>query len=66
MVAPLHAMIRTYEPQRALRWTQTTEAAFYALREAVNECPMVHFANTKWPVYVASDASDYGIGGMNE
>ena len=64
MVAPLHAMIRTYEPQRILHWTPATEEAFYALRKAVNECPMVHFADTKWPIYVASDASDYGIGAI--
>ena len=64
IVAPLHAMIRTYEPQRLLHWTTATEEAFYALRAAVNECPMVHFANTDWPIDVASDASDYGIGAI--
>jgi len=64
LVAPLHAMIRTYEPQRLLNWTTATKEAFYELQKAVNECPMVHFASTEWPIYVASDASDYGIGAI--
>jgi hypothetical protein len=25
---------------------------------------MIHFANTEWPIYVASDASDYGRGAI--
>jgi hypothetical protein len=55
-------MIRTYESQRRLHWTTETIEAFYELQKAVNECPMVHFANTEWPIYVVADASDYGIG----
>ena len=64
IVAPLHSMIRKYEPQRTLHWTGETKEAFYALQKAVNECPLVHFQNEKWPVFVASDASDYGIGAI--
>ena len=59
---PPHAMIRTYESQRRLHWTTETIEAFYELQKAVNECPMVHFANTEWPIYVVADTSDYGIG----
>ena len=64
IVAPLHSMIRKYEPQRTLHWTGETKEAFYALQKAVNECPLVHFQNEEWPVFVASDASDYGIGAI--
>jgi hypothetical protein len=64
MTKPLHQMLLNYEPKRTLQWTAETEQAFYDTQKAVNECPRLFFSADDLPVFVATDASDYGIGGI--
>ena len=47
-----------------LIWSEELKHAFYALRDAVAECPKLYFINEEWDVGLETDASDYGIGGF--
>jgi len=47
---------------KPLVWTEETEAAFVAIRKAIDECPKLFFVNTLWPIYLQTDASEYGLG----
>ena len=62
LAKPLHNMIHDYDARRKLKWTPELEEVFYAVRDAVNKCPKVFFVDPGLPVYVATDASDYGVG----
>jgi hypothetical protein len=64
MTKPLHQMLTNYEARRKLTWTEETKLAFYDTQRAVNECPRIFFTDMDLPVFVATDASDYGIGGI--
>jgi hypothetical protein len=64
LTKPLHQLLTNYEPRRKLIWTPETEQAFYDTQKAVNECPQLFFTQDDLPVFVATDASDYGIGGI--
>jgi hypothetical protein len=57
-------MLTNYEARRKLNWTEETKLAFYETQRAVNECPRIYFTDMDLPVFVATDASDYGIGGI--
>ena len=56
-------MIVAYERNRKLVWTEEGRIAFHALKQAINECPMLFFVNDDSPIFLHTDASDYGIGG---
>ena len=64
MTKPLHKMLANYEARRKLNWTEDSKSAFYETQRAVNECPRIYFTDIELPVFVATDASDYGIGGI--
>ena len=61
---PLHQMILHYDKSKAhrLEWTEETRTAFQALKHAINELPLLYFLDDVAPVYLMTDASDYGIG----
>ena len=58
-------MLLTYQPTKALTWTPDTEKAFHELRLIISECPTLYFQDPDLPIYVHTDASDYGIGGYS-
>jgi hypothetical protein len=62
IVKPLHAMIRDYDRNRKLVWTEDGKAAFLQIKEAINNCPILFFLDDTSPIYLHTDASDYGIG----
>ena len=64
LAKPLHQMLHAYDARKKLVWTTAQETAFYDVRDAVNNCPKVFFVDLEKPVYVATDASDYGIGAI--
>jgi len=64
LVKPLHKMLAAYDAKRHLQWSDETTKAFQEVRAAVNECPKVYFTNTAHPIFVATDASDYGVGAI--
>jgi len=63
IVAPLNAMVEKYEKNKRLVWTPEADAAFIEIKEAIKDCPTVFFPDPKAPIFVHTDASDYGVGG---
>jgi hypothetical protein len=47
-----------------LHWTTETLTQFQKLKEAVNNCPKLFFVDDKSPIFLHTDASNYGIGGF--
>ena len=62
IVQPLHAMVKDYKPRSVLLWTPATDKAFEEVKSAINLCPKLHFVNEQSPIFLHTDASDYGIG----
>ena len=59
---PLQDMIVDYEKKRKLIWTHEAEEAFKKVKEAIKSCPKLFFMDDHAPVFLHTDASDYGIG----
>jgi hypothetical protein len=60
---PLRALIEgKYNKSQKIIWTSELEEVFYQLRDIVGNCPQLHFYDPKLPLWVMTDASDYGIG----
>jgi hypothetical protein len=65
MAGPLHGLIEAYTKkgrQNRLVWTPEADTAFDKLKEAIINCPKVHWITPGHPIFVNTDASDYGIG----
>lgn len=62
IVRPLHQMLAEYVPSRRLVWTPEAESAFEEIRTKIRECPTLFFVDDNAPIFVHTDASDYGIG----
>ena len=60
---PLQNMLINYEKKKKLLWTNESEQAFLDIKEAIRRCPKLFFMNDDGPVFLHTDASDYGIGG---
>jgi hypothetical protein len=60
---PLNQMVTGYGKRRRLIWTPAGESAWARVRETIENCPTLEFANNHDPLYLETDASDYGIGG---
>jgi hypothetical protein len=54
--------LRTLIKSQRLNWTPELEEIFFTLRDIVGNCPQLHYFDSKAPLYVMTDASDYGIG----
>jgi hypothetical protein len=62
---PLQDLVNAYDKSQArhkIQWTEPTIAAFKDMRNAIDECPMLWFLNDFSPIFLQTDASDYGIG----
>lgn len=46
-----------------IRWTSHTTEAFERIKDEVNRCPSLYFMDSQAPIFLHTDASDYGIGG---
>jgi transposase InsO family protein len=47
---------------KKLDWNETTIAAFEHIKLVISECPTLFFLDSNAPVFLQTDASDYGIG----
>ena len=45
-----------------INWTEDCENVFQDIRQAIHECPMLWFMEDNFPIFLQTDASDYGIG----
>ena len=59
---PLQDMIIDYEKKRKLIWAHEAEQAFIKVKEAIRSCPKLFFMDDNAPVFLHTDASDYGNG----
>ena len=62
IVQPLQDMVSDYKKNKALQWTPELTALFNDVKDRVGNCPELFFMNDSLPVYLHTDASDYGIG----
>ena len=60
----LHAMIRDYDKTKGqrLKWSTETSVAFENLKREINDLPLLYFLDNFSPIFLQTDASDYGIG----
>jgi hypothetical protein len=64
-VYELQQLVLRYDKKQASRkvtWTAKANAAFEDIRSAIDECPKLWFLDEHSPIYLQTDASDYGIG----
>ena len=59
---PLNAMIKKYNKNRPLVWTDVGRNAFNTLKQEIHNCPLLYFLDDSSPIYLHTDASKYGIG----
>ena len=66
LVKPLGDMLENYDKKSArskkLHWTTIQTEAFEAIKKAIGDCPELFFMDDTSPVFLHTDASDYGIG----
>ena len=61
---PLHAMVSVSAKakQKQITWTEEGRRAFSTLKSLVNKCPKLYIIDTKLPIILYTDASDYAHG----
>ena len=47
----------------SLKWTPEGVDAFKAIQKLIANSPTLHFIHLSAPIFLMTDASDYGIGG---
>ena len=62
IVRPLQQLVQDYSPTTKIKWTPEATQAFDDIKCAINECPTLSFMHETAPIYLDTDASDYGIG----
>lgn len=62
LTKPLRDMILEYKPKTQLSWNDHTNETFQNVKSAINNCPTLYFIKPNLPVFLHTDASDYGIG----
>ncbi len=63
MVKPLSDMVNPYRKNTLTTWSPEMEQVFRTVQEAAGNCPKLFYVDPSLPIYVRTDASDYGIGG---
>ena len=62
IVKPLHGMLKDYKKHKKLQWTPELLAVYEATKKAVHECPKLFFLDDVSPIFLHTDASQYGMG----
>ena len=58
----LQSMVTNYKPRKRLQWSKQQEDSFTQLKNKIINCEKLYFMSTDKPIYIQTDASDYGIG----
>ena len=61
---PMQSLIGENPKGRKVSWTPEAEAAFYKLKQSINDCPKLFFLTEGGTIILQTDASDYGIGAI--
>ena len=62
--AELTAPLEAVKNENELVWTDTMRQAFESTKDAVSRAPLLQFPDFSRPFYVATDASNVGVGGV--
>ena len=60
--ASLYAMTKHYNRKAKLKWTDESKEAYDKVLNAVHNCPALFFIDEYSPIFLHTDASDYGCG----
>ena len=66
LVQPLHDLLPKYSKKdgsHPIQWTDAACTVFEEVKIKVNDCPKLFFVDLSAPVFLHTDASNYGIGG---
>ena len=63
VVRPLQNLIPDYKRSNKINWNGEAKIAFEHIKQLINDCPTMFFLTDSDPIYLHTDASDYGIGG---
>jgi RNase H-like domain found in reverse transcriptase len=63
IVKLFNSIISNYTKTKKVERPKETLAAYESIKAAVAQCTTMHFLNDTYPIYLHTDASDYGIGG---
>ena len=61
-VQHLHGMLKSYSKHKRLEWTPALLKVYEDTKIAVHECPKLFFMDDTSPIYLHTDASQYGMG----
>ena len=59
---PLHKLLQNYNKSKKIVWTPEAEQAFDLIKSETAKCTTMHFLSDTDPIYLHTDASDYGVG----
>jgi hypothetical protein len=62
IVRPLHDLITPYTPRKILPWNTLCDNAYENICQSIINCPKLYFIHETAPIFLQTDASDYGIG----
>ena len=62
LVRPLHALLKGYSKHERVKWTPELLQIYEDTKRAVHECPKLFFLDDVSPIYLHTDASQYGMG----
>jgi hypothetical protein len=64
-IVPLQSLVDGYSAKQAnqkVKWNDECEFAFEDIKKAIDECPLLWFMDDTSPIFLQTDASNYGIG----
>jgi len=65
LMVPIQRLILDYERSRKVVWNDEAKASYETIKNAIADCPKIYFLDDNIdqnPVFLHTDASDYGIG----
>jgi len=62
LLRPMRKLIQPYSKTHTIKWTEEATQAFEQIKIEINKCPTLYFLDNTAPIYLHTDASDYGIG----
>jgi hypothetical protein len=60
---PLHKLLTNYNKTSKTVWTLEANDAFEIIKSETAKCTTMHFLSDTDPIFLHTDASDYGVGG---
>ena len=63
LVRPLYELLKEFKEKKGLVWTDKAIEAFEEIKKGIWEIPTLFFIDKEKPIFLQTDASDYGISG---